>query len=370
MTTGQLTLNAVGDICLGDSLISLGFGVRSTIAEQGDDHLFRQATPLLRNADFLFGNLECVLSDDGRNEEDPKSQYLRGAPEAISTLEPLNFDVLNVANNHTLQYGQAAWDETLSQVRGAGIQTLGVASSAEETSSGFHSDPVILEKNGLRIGLLGYSYEWEQYFDGNPPYAVGDRDHILADLALLKPDVDFTVISLHWGLEYLTYPKRDMVDLAHDLVDAGCDAILGHHPHVLQGTERYGSGVIAYSLGNFIFDKMWWGPCLNTVIAQLRFTAGPERRVDLTLTPLRINKQFQPVPLKGREAESAKRMLASLDRNVHRDDPGARISYSLRQKFILQQLNVAKMGHIMTNLSRYRSHIRRHLILRKVLRIS
>ncbi len=369
-TTKTVTLNAIGDICLGDSLISLGFGIRSTIAAKGPEHLFRHAAPILQDADFLFGNLECVLSDEGWDESNPKSQYLRGTPAAIEALTPLGFDVLNVANNHTLQYGPEAWQETLAQVREAGIETLGTSTSASGSDSPYHSPPVILSRNGLRIGILGYSYEHEQYFEGPPLYAVGDREHILADLNRLRTEVDFTVISLHWGLEYMSYPSGDMVDLAHGLIDAGCDAILGHHPHVLQGTERYGQGVIAYSLGNFIFDKMWWDPCLDTAIAKLKFTTGPERRVDLEMIPLRINSEFQPVQPAGAEVQRAQHRLEKLDRKVHHDAAAKGPSYGLRQKFILQLLNVAKMGHIFANLSHYKSNIRRHLILRKVLRIS
>jgi len=369
MTVQRLTLNAVGDICLGDSLISLGFGVRSTLQEEGNDHLWQFASHTMHEADFLFGNLECVLSDVGWKDTDPKSQYLRGAPKAIDALTQLRFDVLNVANNHTLQYGEPAWHETLRHVRDAGIEILGEAASRTSDASGYHSQPVILEKEGLRLGILGYSYEREQYFDQDPLYAVGVRGNILADMSRLKSQVDFVVISLHWGLEYMSHPSREMVNLAHELVDAGCDAILGHHPHVLQGVERYGRGVIAYSMGNFIFDKMWWRNCLHTAIARLTFTASPNREVEIEMIPFEINHRFQPVPADTGHDSPAKRRLAELDRRIHTDLTPAIVSYRNRQKILLQALNVAKLGHILANLFRYESGLRRHLILKKVLRL-
>ncbi len=369
MTRRHLILNAVGDICLGDSLISLGFGVRSTLAGQGNNHLWEFAAPTLREADFLFGNLECVLSDDGWDAANPKSQYLRGAPAAIAALMPPGFDVLNVANNHTLQYGETAWHETLKRVQDAGIRTLGVAVTPEDEARGYNSRPVVLEKDGLRLGILGYSYEREQYFEQDPLYAVGLREHILADLERIKPQVDFVVISLHWGLEYMSYPSQQMVALAHELIDAGCDAILGHHPHVLQGVERYDGGVIVYSLGNFIFDKMWWRNCLHTAVARLTFTAGPHRAVELEMIPFEINRRFQPVPMSTEANSAAMNRLATLDDKVHSDHGSGIFSYRRRQQAMLQALNVAKLGHILSNLLRYESGLRRHLILRKVLRL-
>ncbi len=365
MSNRSVTLNAVGDICLGDSLISLGFGVRSTLAAEGPSHLLAQVDGFLRDADFLFGNLESTLSDHGWLSDDPRTQYLRGSPQAIATLAEGGFDVLNVANNHTLQYGVEAWNETMACVSAAGIRTVGVA----DTSGDYHSVPIFLSKNGIRIAVVGYSYEWEQYFDGAPMYAVGHNDNVEADIIRLREKADFVVVSLHWGLEYMEFPSQDMVRLAHRLIDAGCDAIIGHHPHVMQGIEHYRDGVIAYSLGNFVFDKMWWRPCLDTAIAKFTFSLKPRRRVDLELVPLMINERYQPAPLTGSQFQAAVARQNRRDRQVSRVADATARRYRVRQKIVLQMLNFTKMLHIFRNLARYERSVRKHLILRKVLRL-
>ncbi|MPZ18414.1 MAG: hypothetical protein GEV06_10945 [Luteitalea sp.] len=365
MSKDELVLNAVGDVCLGDSLISLGFGTRSAIEACGPHFIFDAIRDVLKNGDLLFGNLECVLSDRGLERRDPQSVYLRGAPEAVEACVDAGFHVMNIANNHTLQYGAEAFRDTTRLLRNNGIAPLGIASGGE-----YHSEPVILERNGISIGFLGYSHEWEQYFDGDPLYAATRREGILADLTRLRRSVHYVVVSMHWGLEYMTYPSRDMTHLGRILIDHGCDVVLGHHPHVVQGCERYKHGLIAYSLGNFVFDKTWWQTCLRTVVVQITFARDRRVGVSHALIPVRVRRNYQPAPVDGQTAQRELAAHARLRDAINRDLGRGPLTYARAQKLRLVLLVVLKFAHIVLNIRRYEPHVRRHLILKKLLRFA
>jgi len=116
--------------------------------------------------------------------------------------------------------------------------------------------PGIIEKNDVRLGFLGYCKKGEYTAtDSTSGAALFDEEIIKEDIRSIKNKVDFVVLSLHWGIELSEYPSPEQVEMAHRLVDAGAEVIIGHHPHVLQGIERYKRGLIFYSLGNFIFDN-------------------------------------------------------------------------------------------------------------------
>ncbi|MPY87965.1 MAG: hypothetical protein GEU99_08595 [Luteitalea sp.] len=365
MNTDHIILNAVGDVCLGDSLISLGFGTRSTLEARGSRFIFDAVHDVLQDGHLLFGNLECVLSDRGLDWRNPTTVYLRGAPEAVTACRHGGFDVMNVANNHTLQYGAEAFHDTTHLLRANGIAPLGIA-----TDGDYHSKPVILERHGVSVGFLGYSHEWEQYFHGRPLYATTGSTGILADVARLKRRVDYVVVSMHWGLEYMPYPSRDQVALARTLVDHGCDVVLGHHPHVVQGCERYKHGLIAYSLGNFVFDKTWWPACRRTLV--LRITLPRDRRVGISheVRPIRASREYQPAPVARRAAQREFAAHARLSEAISRDRGSGVLTYRRAQKVRLLALIIPKFIHIVRHTRKYEAHVRRYLVLRKLLRLA
>jgi poly-gamma-glutamate synthesis protein (capsule biosynthesis protein) len=165
-----------------------------------------------------------------------------------------------------------------------------------------HCREVFVEKNGLKTGFLGYSLRPRQYFTEEPLYAEGERERIVEDVRRTRAVADAVVVSLHWGDEFIDRPSPDEIDIAHAVMDAGADLIIGHHPHVLRGVERYGRGYIVYSLGNFVCDMIWDEPLRETAIVQCRLTA--EGVKDFSLIPVRINDDYQPEVLQGAAAQT------------------------------------------------------------------
>ena len=246
MTDQTISLIAVGDIMLGDFPLTFGFGVRSMI-DNGTD-IFKNVEQIFQNKDICFGNLECVLSDNNLNKSDIDSQILRGSPAAINILKKANFNVLAIANNHIMQHGETAFRETKALLEQAKILPVGVS----EGESG-KCVSQYLEVKGLKICFLGYSHRPEKY-NKKKLYSHGGKEKIVEQIRECASLSDIVILSLHWGDEFINTPSIDQVVDAHAYVDAGASIILGHHPHILQGVERYNGAVIAYILGNFVFD--------------------------------------------------------------------------------------------------------------------
>lgn len=251
----EIRFIAVGDI-------NLARKVDRLMSAYGMDYPFKGLNGRLKEADFTFGNLECAVSDRG-SPLPGKGIWLRARPEVMGELNNCGFDILSVANNHSLDYDTEAFLDTLNYINRSGILSVGGGVDIMEARQ-----PRIVESNGLTMGFLAYtemadmiwSYQYPRKLkatDTIPGLAPFEYESILQDVRNLNRYVDFVVLSLHWGTEYAHSPSSLQVEQAHGLVDAGADIIIGHHPHVIQGVEVYNQGLIAYSLGNFIFDQNW-----------------------------------------------------------------------------------------------------------------
>lgn len=249
-------LIAVGDLQLGDSPTAVGFGFRSRYPDEWlMRHWVQHVGDVLATGDIVFGNLECVISDRGLRSGDWKSYQMRGLPAYAQALRSSGFTILNVANNHAMQHGSGAFKETTELLSTTGIAIVGLRGEDPWVSS-----PTVLSVCGRRIGFLGYSLRPRQYSQDPPLYAEGDVDSVCADVERLKPGVDRVVVSLHWGEEFVPTPSEAEADVAEAVVEAGAALILGHHPHVLRGLHRIGGALVAYSLGNFSGDMIWYAP--------------------------------------------------------------------------------------------------------------
>ena len=231
---------AVGDIMLGDSSIKIGHGVRSNIEKFGIKNLFSEISSIFQNGDIIFGNLEAVLSDNGRTDN-IKSRSYRGFPQIITALKFAGFNILNIANNHIKEHGNEAYYETRDLLIKNNIIPL-------------ESIPMIFEINGLKIGFLGYTFITEIH-SSEQLYCDSNKEIILKDIRKNKKKFDYLILSLHWGAEHINYPSPEQIKIAREFIDSGANIILSHHSHMVQGIERYKNGLINYSLGNFVFDK-------------------------------------------------------------------------------------------------------------------
>jgi len=244
-----VTLAAVGDIMLARS-------VSSWITEESPAGPFAHVRELLLATDVTVGNLECVLSERGRAE--PKGYTFRAPPLAANGLAQAGFDVLALANNHTLDYGVDALLDTVDALRGAGIEPVGAGRDDTEAYA-----PVVVERDGVRLAFLsfgevpneaGYDMTLWTAASDKPGIAWVDEERLAAGIERAQADADIVVVFFHFGNEGWSSPSARQRTVARAAIDAGANLVLGTHPHVLQEVEEYEGGLIAYSLGNFVFD--------------------------------------------------------------------------------------------------------------------
>ena len=230
--------------------IMLDRGVEYRLKKLGEDYTypFRNVKGYLGGFDLVFGNLESVISNQGRKMGSIYS--FRSEPKSIDGLTYAGFNILSSANNHSFDYGGSALVDSVNRLREAGIVSVGAGRSEVYK-------PVIMEINNMKIGFLAYtlvgSHNWTASDDvfGVAWLGKGHKDEI----SQAKEDTDYLVVSLHFGDEYESQPSGQSREMARSIIDAGADLLIGHHPHVVQPLERYNGGHIAYSLGNFLFDQ-------------------------------------------------------------------------------------------------------------------
>lgn len=299
-----LTLVAVGDLQLGDSPTTVGYGFYSRYLGKPLDGLFDDVRPALADADIVFGNLETTLVPPAPREARRSALQLRGEPQFAAALRRVGFTVLNVANNHAVQHGDDTFHATVAAVRSAGIACCGVRGEAPWTSA-----PVMLADG--RVGMLGYSLRPRQYGDAEPPYAEGSVEGICTDVERLKQITATVVVSLHWGEEFVPVPSRDEMAVGHAIIDAGAALVLGHHPHVTRPVEQYRSGIIAYSLGNFLGDMTWYAPFRRGLV--LRWTQTEDGTASASGMPTYLADDFHPVLAPPAESPVASERIPAMD---------------------------------------------------------
>ena len=306
-TEGSVSINAVGDVMLGRK-------VDRMIKSNGLDYPVLEMKGILPIADITFCNLESSLSDMG-TPLPGKGIWLRGAPENVQALKTAGFDIVTLANNHAMDYDEPALLQTVDVLDQAGIAHVGAGKDIEAARA-----PYIGEVNGVTIAWLGYSEMADLFFslsyprrmraeDNAPGISSYNIENILADIEKVKDSADIIIVTLHWGIEYTDLPQEYQTRDAHRIIDAGADIIIGHHPHCIQGVEVYKNGLIAYSLGNFIFDQDWsektsQGLMLNISVNRLGWQSAE-------FLPIYI-KDCQPYYAKGQEGEEILNKLSNI----------------------------------------------------------
>lgn len=290
----ELKVSAVGDISMGDHPVCAGHGMRSTFESRKDD-ILKNVKAYLETGDIAFGNLETVASDVGLNRHWLPSYEMRGDPASLKYLKNAGFGLLGVANNHTMQHGVAAFEDSLVHLQDCGLGIMGVDQEPGRTK------PYVYSKGGVAHTFFALSTRPENWHDGTVPYSLRDNhEKIVAEVIELRKGCEgFLICSIHWGLEGLDYPGPDEVRLGRALIDAGVDVVVGHHSHLLWPIERYKHGLIFYSLGNFVFD-LWARDTKLSVIADIHLTEGDAP--EYSLTPVVISEDFTLGP--ACEAES------------------------------------------------------------------
>lgn len=355
MEQKEIKIMAVGDISPGDHYFSMGHGVRSSFERNGHKFIFEKVKGLLQQADIAFCNLEGVISDVELKPESFESFAFRGSPEMAEGLKEAGFNIVNIANNHIMQHGVNAFNETISALKKVGIKPLGI--NIEDNT--FSSSPIIIDSNGIKAGFLGYSLVKEAYSPDYVPYSVGQADAIRKDIRELSQVVDFVLVSCHFGTEAMKNPSKAEVRFAHGLIEAGANVFIGHHPHVFQPIERYGKGIILYSLGNFIFDLFWDERFAHSGIVEIRLST--KKKPEVKIYPVSINKLCQPELIAGSMVNAEVEFdLGSMGANY---EP---FYYDAKARRINRYLNMKKLLYFINHLPLGKTRLKVSFLLRKV----
>jgi poly-gamma-glutamate synthesis protein (capsule biosynthesis protein) len=336
---------AAGDIMLGDSATSVGFGFHSRYPRDATA-AFSDLAPLLQRGDVVFGNLECPLARAGSGGTRYRADQMRGDPEYSAALRKAGFTAVSVANNHAMQHGALAFETTVQCLRDVGIASVGLRGTDNWCAA-----PVIQNTSaGLRVGLIGYCWRPRQYSDSPTLYAEGNPETVLRDVRRLRDMVDTVVVSLHWGEEFLDSPSAGEVVAARQIIDAGAAIVVGHHPHVVRPMERYGRGVICYSLGNIVTDMIWLSELRTGAVLEcsLSLSGVADARVWAT----RVDESYHPV-VAAKPTQLMEESVIGIAEPVYR----AAAAKSRRRQ------RMALYGYVIRNVGRYRLSVLATLVV-------
>jgi len=241
-----VSINITGDVLLDR-------GVKKFVDIAGVSGAMSEVATLFSSADYTLINLECPVTEIGAPRK--KSFVFRADPALLTGLNSVGITHASVANNHTLDQGEAGFVDTIKNLAKAGITVVGAVKGRAEAV-----EPEIIEKNGVKIAVFAVNMveiksSYNVVKEARPCEASS-----AAMLSAVKsfhrehPEIH-EIVFMHWGEEYSLFPKDEQVFLARSLIDTGVDAVIGCHPHVIQGVEVYHGRPIVYSLGNLLFDQ-------------------------------------------------------------------------------------------------------------------
>ena len=263
----EFSLGFAGDINFADDYIPMGY-LSAIGSEDIADGIDREFIDIMNDMDLMWINNEFTYSE--RGEPLPgKAFTFRSSPSHVSFLKDLGIDIVGLANNHSYDYGEESLLDTLDTLKSAGIPYVGAGHDLEEAAS-----PVYLETNGFTIAYVAASCA-EQYIYTPEATATSpgillcvDDTRFLESIRTAAENADYVIALPHWGTEQSTWLQDKQKDSARAYIDAGADAVIGAHPHILQGIEFYKGKPILYSLGNFWFDSY----DIDTMVAELHFS--------------------------------------------------------------------------------------------------
>lgn len=286
----SITISAAGDCTLGtDEYFDPSTSLNAYYDSNGPEYFFQNVKSIFDADDLTIVNMEGTLTEETARQD--KTYAFKGPAEYAQILTSGGVEAANLANNHSHDYGDKSYTDTIETIEAAGIVSFGYDRTA------------VMDVNGIKVGLVG-TYELA---DG-----MGCEDEMIANIkAVEEQGAQIVIVSFHWGLERENYPTENQVNLAHSAIDNGADLVLGHHPHVLEGIEVYNGKNIVYSLGNFCFGGNSNPSDKDTMIFQQRFTVeNGELTADnvTNIIPCSVSSEsgynnYQPTPLEGDEAE-------------------------------------------------------------------
>ncbi len=282
MASEDIVICSAGDLMLCDSPLRVGVGIGSAFSGIRNQ-IFAPCREAFAAADLVIGNFESVVYAPKR--KNLAELQMSCSEDAVQLLQETGFDVLNIANNHCIQHGSAAFLHTRDVCRKHGIAAVGAKGDA----------PFVTEIKGVRFVFVSLSLLPEKYH----PEDIAYENHIETAFQQIKDytkDGDFVTVMIHWGNEFATFPYSKQVALAHRFADCGVDLVLGHHSHVFQGIEQYKDSLILYSQGNLIAD-MSQKLCRDTGIVKITVShENGKRKLIYEFQPLHISDDFTLEP--------------------------------------------------------------------------
>ncbi|MDO5423634.1 MAG: CapA family protein [Eubacteriales bacterium] len=292
----ELLLTFTGDCILGtDEFFAWDTGLNAYYELYGASYFMDQVRDIFQADDLTVVNMEGTLTEETTRLE--KQFAFKGEPEFVDILVSSSVEAANVANNHSHDYGEQSFFDTVNILEQKGIRTFG------------YDETAILPVKGVKVGLFGI-YELDDHLERIP--------QVKKDIAALKEGgADIIVAVFHWGNELETVPDENQVTLAHLAIDEGADLVVGHHPHVLQGIDTYKGKTIAYSLGNFCFGGNTHPTETDTMIFQQKFVLDAQKKItdsEINVIPCSVSSDstinnYQPMPLEGAEAERVMKLI-------------------------------------------------------------
>lgn len=276
-----ITLVAGGDV-------SFGRDLGQQLLRDPKTNFFKALAPLLATGDIRFLNLECPLSDQKGETQSPWVKLVfNGPPAGADALAAAGIHIVSTANNHAWDYGKRGLLETLDNLDRAGVAHAGTGRTREDAYA-----PAIVVHRGVRVAFLAVTGMWNQgslrKHAGAEHVAGDDQEALIGAVrkARSRDDIDLVIVSHHGGVEYLDLPLSKTRALLTAAIDAGADAVIGHHPHVAQGIEWHAGKPILYSLGNLVMQMSEGRPKVSGYLARLRLSAGTTPEVEAC--PLRF----------------------------------------------------------------------------------
>ncbi|GAB4289031.1 MAG: CapA family protein [Coriobacteriia bacterium] len=291
-TPATISVAAVGDMIFDRK-------VKELVRAQGGEAPLADVAPHLAAADIAVGNLESPLSERGTKDAD-KDVTFRGDPRGVDGLALSGFDFLSLANNHVLDCGSDALADTIALLDAKDIMHAGAGLDRVAAWT-----PAVKRVGNASVAFLSFSHILPAGFIATDSSAGlargrGNMDAVEEAIRAAKAEHDYVLVSFHWGVEYADDCNGDQVADAHRAIDAGADMVLSHHPHVIQAVEYYKGRLIAYSLGDFVFDHY----SRKTGEAFILDAAlGPAGVTDVRVTPVYLDSNGKPEFVTGRDAE-------------------------------------------------------------------
>ncbi|MCA9351633.1 CapA family protein [Patescibacteria group bacterium] len=243
----------------------------------------------LRDYDLVFANLEGSISDVGADTG--KAYSFRFEPIVADALASAGIDIVSLANNHMLDWGRESLCETTRHLDH--VMVAHVGAGCDRTAA---EAPYLVNLGDTTLAFLAYTefYQGAHATTDRPGITEYDLDIITDRIKTLKQrdGIDLVFVSMHWGTEYKPRANDTQVQIGQQLVDAGADVVIGHHPHVTQEIERYDEGWIIYSLGNFVFDQDWSAATMQGLLAEIVIKEG--KVDDVVPRAIQLNNRYQP----------------------------------------------------------------------------